>query len=88
MTGGDGQEDLVLAGTPWPLRRLPLKRDDRLRALERRLAEQGPAGDSEDVRRELLELQERVAGSVLIVSFVAGGLAVAVLRRRSRGERA
>ncbi len=34
------------------------------------------------------ELQERVAGSVLIVSFVAGGLAVAVLRRRSRGERA
>jgi chromosome segregation ATPase len=37
------------------------ERDDRLRALERRLAEGGASGDGEDVRRELLELQERVA---------------------------
>lgn len=37
------------------------ERDDRLRALERRLTEGGAAGDGEDVRRELLELQERVA---------------------------
>ena len=34
------------------------------------------------------ELQERVAGSVLIVSFLAGGLAVLALRRRSRDEEA
>ncbi|MBX3251800.1 MAG: hypothetical protein KF901_31770, partial [Myxococcales bacterium] len=37
------------------------ERDDRLRALERRLAEEGvQAGSDEEVRRELLELQERV----------------------------
>ena len=37
------------------------ERDDRLRALERRLVEGGASGDGEEVRRELLELQERVS---------------------------
>ncbi|MEZ4247062.1 MAG: hypothetical protein R3B99_02305 [Polyangiales bacterium] len=67
------------------------ERDDRLRALERRLAEQGPAGDSEDVRRELLELQERVARlhDELTHERQARGLAeeqVEDLRRRPAAE--
>ncbi|MCB9635083.1 MAG: hypothetical protein H6721_23400 [Sandaracinus sp.] len=67
------------------------ERDDRLRALERRLAEQGPAGDSEDVRRELLELQERVARlhDELTHERQARGLAeeqVDDLRRRPAAE--
>ncbi|MAT24404.1 MAG: hypothetical protein CMN29_05435 [Sandaracinus sp.] len=36
------------------------ERNDRIRALERRLAEGGVSGDAEELQRELMELQERV----------------------------
>jgi chromosome segregation ATPase len=69
------------------------ERDDRLRALERRLAEGGPAGDGEDVRRELLELQERVSRlhDELAQERQARGLAeeqVGELKRRPAADEA
>ncbi|MCB1182466.1 methyltransferase [bacterium] len=68
MTGGDGQEDLVLAGTPWPLRRLPLKRDDRLRAWD--------TADLQLLEAACDDAELAAAGPVLVVNDAFGALAV------------